>query len=406
MLRRKNYWLLFAVLLLSLTSLSPGMELPSEEGGPEPDRPREENPGREADRPEGGGLLRISLSLNENEFALMKELCRQYTQDTGVAVELGNRNGEEEDRGELLRELTIGDNPDILMADARDIRGLAESGYLLPVDLYQHTQGGAPLNLLLPLLQWNGYNWGVPLDVDPYVLAYSREALSEYGLSGLPDSLEEWSRLSGGMKGQAGRYVLALSSAEPYGLASFLAHYQGNGQALEWIAKSRGSFYLTSQTDEALWQKLRRGEVGAAAVPLSESRGSGLELQVPLTSSGTVPLDILKVRVFLLSAQSREPETAAQWMAYVTSAVSQNRWLADTGRMPAADEWYRNYGMDRIVKPRWMLTEAAVPGGRSGDMNWAAAADAAQGLLTGRFGAEAYREALSAETSAPVSPAL
>lgn len=43
MLRRKNYWLLFAVLLLSLTSLSPSMELDTDEGSYPPRQPLDQS---------------------------------------------------------------------------------------------------------------------------------------------------------------------------------------------------------------------------------------------------------------------------------------------------------------------------------------------------------------------------
>lgn len=81
------------------------------------------------------------------------------------------------------------------MLDGHSIYDLATRGYLLPVDIYQSVPGSTPLPMLIPQMQWNGYNWGVPLDIDPYVLVYSPERLAGMGVAEVPGSLEQWNEL-------------------------------------------------------------------------------------------------------------------------------------------------------------------------------------------------------------------
>lgn len=120
MLKRKNYWLLFAILLLSLTSLSPSMEL-STSNDPRPMK----RPQSQSTNPSSGDegtidSLHIRVSLNSEEFSELELLSNRYTLESGVKVILSNVDIEDADEV-LKHDLTIGDSPDIVMADGRSI---------------------------------------------------------------------------------------------------------------------------------------------------------------------------------------------------------------------------------------------------------------------------------------------
>lgn len=401
MLRRKNYWLLFAILLLSLTSLSPSMEL-NTNNNPRPMK----KPQSQSTHPSSGkegtiDSLRIRVSLNSEEFRELQLLSNRYTLTSGVKVVLSNV--ETEDAEEVLKhDLTIGDSPDIVMADGRSILDWATRGYLLPVDVYQSIPGSAPLTQLIPLMQWNGYNWGVPLDIDPYVLVYSPQRLAELGFSALPRSLEEWNTLFQNVLKAQRKYLLTMDTRNPYGLAAVIESMNSsllsnNQEVINWTQNARSYFYLTSRFNEDVWDMLQGGSVAVAALPLSEWQkhgNSSLTAESPLTINNGKRLESYSSRSFALPAQSQSPKEAVNWLAFITSEDSQMEWLDSTGSLPALEVLYRSehpfkyklpFGVDIIL-----LTDETAPEDESKG-GWSKIVEAVFLLLTGKIDAVGYK---------------
>ena len=394
MLRRKNYWLLFAILLLSLTSLSPSMEL-NTDNDPHPIK----KPQSQTVDPSSGedGVvesLRIRVSLTNEEFRELEMISNQYTLSSGVKVILSNVESENID--EVLKDdLTIGNSPDIVMVDGRSILDLATRGYLLPVDVYQSTPGSAPLTQLIPLMQWNGYNWGVPLDIDPYILVYSPQRLAELGLSALPRSLEEWDLMLQNLLIDQGQYLLAMDTRNAYGLSALFESMgsslrSANEEVLGWTQNARSYFYLTSRYNKDIWDMLQGGTLAVAALPLSEWQkhgNSSLAAEAPLTVNNGNGLESYYSRSFALPAQSQSPKEAVNWLAYITSETSQLDWLENTERLPALDSLYR-VGLPIHNKLPFavdlLLTDETAPEVES-QGGWSKVAEAVSLFLTGEL---------------------
>ncbi|WP_342421394.1 extracellular solute-binding protein [Paenibacillus sp. FSL E2-0178] len=408
MLRRKNYWLLFAVLLLSLTSLSPSMELDTDEGSYPPRQPLDQS-----EHPPSGELgdeqsLTIRVSLSSLEFSVLQRISNNYSLSSGVSVQLTNVNTEEDGASQVREELTVGDSPDIVMLDGHSIFDLASRGYLLPVDIYQSVPGSTPLTMLIPQMQWNGYDWGVPLDIDPYVLVYSPQRLAEWGLSGAPSSLEGWNGLLGRLNGDETKehYLLAMDTRNPYGYAAVLQSMGGGLLSMSdaqaaWTEAARGYFYLTSRFNQDIWDMLQDGKLAVAVVPLSEWRKYGnstLAVQAPLEQTGHNIYEAIHSRFFALPAQSGSPEAAVKWLAYVTSSSAQLEWLENTDHLPALDELYRS-GLPEISRLPFdsglFLTDDNAPESDS-EGEWSRKAEAAMLLLTGKLDAAGYQAAAAA----------
>ncbi|WP_405115925.1 extracellular solute-binding protein [Paenibacillus sp. FSL K6-1217] len=402
MLKRKNYWLLFAVLLLALTSLSPSMELNTDHGSYPPRQPLDQS-----ERPPSGEAgeiqsLQIRVSLSTEEFSVLEQISKEYTLSSGVDVNL--KNVEAEDGGaQIQQELTVGTSPDIVMLDGHSIYDLATRGYLLPVDIYQSVPGSTPLTMLIPQMQWNGYNWGVPLDIDPYVLVYSPERLAVLGVAEVPASLAQWNELLGRVKvdPEKKRYLLAMDTRNPYGYAAVL-HSMGSSllsaglEQAQWTEAARSYFYLTSRFNKEIWELLQDGKVAVAAVPLSEWKKHGnstLAVQMPKKQEGVPNEEVIDSRFFALPAQSGSPEAAVKWLAYVTSDTAQLEWLENTDRLPALAELYRSAQPKLGLLPMeagWFLAEDNTPGSGT-EAEWNRRADAALGLITGKLDAAGYQ---------------
>ncbi|MCE3202570.1 extracellular solute-binding protein [Paenibacillus sonchi] len=406
MLRRRNYWLLFAILLLSLTSLSPSMELETRE-----DTHPLKQQLNQSERPASGDKdriqsLNIRVSLSNEEFNELQRISNNYSLSSGTQVNLSNVDSGEAD-GVLKQDLTIGNSPDIVMTDGRSITDLATQGYLLPVDIYQSVPGSAPLTTLIPQMQWNGYDWGVPLDIDPYVLVYSPQHLSELGIAGLPRSLEQWNALLKVIREHPDKrqYLLAMDTRNPYGYSAVLESMGGSLQSvnpalLEWTKYAGSHFYLTRNTNTEIWNKLQDGTIAVAALPLSEWQlhgNSSLAAEAPLTDSSGLRYEAIHSRFFALPAQSGNPEAAVQWLAYVTSSSAQLEWLKNTGRLPALDELYRS-GLPESVKLPFdtalLFTDEADLEHESAG-GWTELSAAVTQLLTGKLDPAGYTAAVA-----------
>lgn len=406
MLRRRNYWLLFAILLLSLTSLSPSMELDTRDDNYPRKQPLDQSERPASGDKDGVKKLNIRVSLSDEEFNELQRISNNYSLSTGVQVNLTNVDSGNADE-KLKHDLTIGDSADIVMIDGSSITDLATRGYLLPVDIYQSLPGSAPLTTLIPQMQWNGYDWGVPLDIDPYVLVYSPQRLGELGFTGVPRSIEQWNELLKRIREQQGkeRHLLAMNSRNPYGYSAVLESMGGsllniNSSLLEWTQNTSSYFYLTSSYNTSIWDMLQDGKVAVAALPLSEWQqhgNSSLAAEAPVVAGSKIGYQALYSRFFALPAQSADPETAVKWLAYVTSSTAQLDWLENTGRLPALDELYRS-GLPERTKlpfdPKLLLTEETAinkePAG-----SWSELTAAVTLLLTGKVNAAGYAAALA-----------
>lgn len=352
------------------------------------DRPSTNTEGRER-------MIRISVSLPEREFAVLESISSRYAESSGIKVELRNREPEEPGQG-LMTDLTAGDRPDIVMTDGNRVLELASGGYLLPVDIYQSVPGDTPLPRLLSQVQWNGYGWGVPLDIDPMVIVYAPERLRELGLGGPPGSREEWQQLLAAA-GKQGKYMLSIDPRSPYGMGALLESL-GSGLAeadpelLEWIRGARSRMYYSASDRPELWERLHTGEVAAAIVPLSAWSGhSSSGLAASALSAGSAP-EALQSRCFALSAQSSSPEEAVAWVTHMTSAAVQREWGEQTGRLPALDEMYRRPQLDASgmspIQPSQLLEEAALP--QTAGLHWSRLAAAVTAFLTGKLDTAGY----------------
>lgn len=340
-----------------------------------------------------GGTLKIAVSLGADEFSELQDIAGRYALQNGLEMDL--TNAEHSGLGQALLDLlTVSDSPDIVMMDVRDIRQLATGGFLLPIDMYQSTPGGTTLPALAPLLQWNGYDWGVPLDVDPYVLAYSPPVLESFGLDAPPSSLEEWELLLEGWGTEENRYLLSLGDAGPYALSALLASMDSAlGEESEevsgWMERAKSRFLPPETGEKNVWDRLASGTLAVAAVPLSKWRSYGngtLAAVAPDQERSGVTAEALYGRSLALSAQSGNPEAAANFLSYLSTGEVQLEWLKATQRLPATNEPYRSPlpGEEKLPFGReWLLAGGADDQDREAVPSRDALIAAASALLAG-----------------------
>ncbi|AJS57730.1 ABC transporter substrate-binding protein [Paenibacillus sp. IHBB 10380] len=353
MMKRKNYWFLFAVLLLSLTSLSPSLDFaynnklndtkdPSRLLSPDsPDLTMNQQP------------IQITVQLSAEDFAQLQQKNEGFMRVTGIQTELSNIAL---DSNKLVDSLALGEGPDVMLVNSEDMYSLATKGYLLPVESYRkHSPESNGLSAILSLMEWNGYQWGTPYDMDPYVLLWQPLALEALGFHQPPKTVQEWNDLLEKYQESKGEYLLAIESEQPYGLATLLGEVGGDisnpeDESLNWIEQALPYMYIMDKHIEE-WKEMTKESVPLVISPYSnaavvQKRGMLLELSDNVYAKHPI---LLRSRSLAVSSHSVLPEQAAEWIAYMTSPTTQMEWLKATHRLPVLTSLYNHSSSSSIV---------------------------------------------------------
>lgn len=245
---------------------------------------------------------------------------------------------------------------DVVMVDQLTIAALAQSGLVRPLDpLIQEDltlEEDAFYAGTLDALTWQGQLWGLPADVDPWVLFYNRDLFDTAGVP-YPDDSWTWDDLLEA----AFRLSDPLADSPQYGLlldmsrADFVPMVYQNGgalvdslvaprevtftdpaavEAIQWYAdlallhgvsptppelRSQGGFQrvVTSQR-AAMWYG-----------PLSERGGELWGSPWPFEWGVAVPpgnphrMTLLSMRAYVMSAQTTDVGPAWEWLAFVAN---------------------------------------------------------------------------------------
>ena len=416
-MKRKNHWVLFAILLLALINLSPSEETT---------RVRPENRGEtqpvtlpEAQTLQETGHIQVAVQVDESDFRRLEDMSRQFTASHPVEVDLVNVPAEETYASFQRQLMKLGESPDVLLLDNVWVRRFAADGYLLPTEgYYSGSLSGEVLSASLIPNEWNGYVWGVPLDVDPYVLVYDTDKLKQLGLERPPISVEDWSALLSAFKKQHSQlYLLGLDYRDPYAAATLLWQLGGgwkpDGAAAFFALK--GNMPLSLQQLELIRPWLL--DTGAAGADPSRKRQSG-ELPIRITRASEAQKlahprtkvwmpDLqanmasawIQGRSYAVSSQTDNAEAAGLWISEMTSAINQMRWREATGHLPVLKTIY--YEATQNELPAWVPATlaagsgAALPASPALPAQLEAFAPLTYDYLSGALNAKQYRGRLA-----------
>ncbi|HEY2494957.1 MAG TPA: extracellular solute-binding protein [Paenibacillus sp.] len=344
MMKRKNYWFLFAVLLLSLTSLSPSLDFaynnrlndtkdPSRHLSPDsPDLTMNQQP------------IQITVQLSAEDFVQLQQKNEGFMRVTGIQTELSNIAL---DSNKLVDSLAMGEGPDVMLVNSEDMYSLATKGYLLPVESYRtHSPESNGMSALLSLMEWNGYQWGIPYDMDPYVLLWQPLALEALGFELPPKTVQEWTDLLVKFQESKGEYLLAIESEQPYGLATLLGEVGGDisnpeDGSLNWIEQALPYMYIMDKHIEE-WKGMAKESITLVISPYSNAaavKKQGMILELSDNVYAKHPI-LLRSRALAVSSHSVLPEQAAEWIAYMTSPTTQLEWSKATHHLPVLTSLY------------------------------------------------------------------
>ncbi|OAB43148.1 extracellular solute-binding protein [Paenibacillus antarcticus] len=348
-MKRKNYWILFAILLLSLTSLSPSIDFTQRNSKNNNNNTTSPESFELQNKESSNEPITISVQLSIDDFNKLDIMNKRFVKETGIQAQLTNIS-ENNAYDEVSQSLAIRESPDVLLMESEWVKTFAAKGYLLPVESYRKsTPDSNVLRSLLALVEWNGYQWATPFDMDPYVLVWQSKMLMDKGIRLSPSTNEEWIKLLDIQMQRKGKPLLGIESEQPYALAALIGGMGGDilqpeDQSLAWIEMALPYMYRVSTNDkQQALQSFMDGEMLMYLAPYSASKtwNDGLGIDFPEHFYAKSP-SFLRSRSFGVSSQSSLTEQASEWIAFMTAYSIQQEWFSETNRLPSLSAIYEN----------------------------------------------------------------
>jgi len=136
--------------------------------------------------------LEVEVSLSGDAFEVLQALNRTFmTLYPDITVALQNIPVDERYE-RLSRSFRMENAPDLILMDNEAVMQYAIKAQLQPTDdFFTSDTETQYLPAVIQQLTWNGYIWGVPFQVQPYILAYHEQAWYEMTGEVMPSSIEQ-----------------------------------------------------------------------------------------------------------------------------------------------------------------------------------------------------------------------
>ncbi|KIL34632.1 hypothetical protein SD71_18540 [Cohnella kolymensis] len=351
-----------ALILLGvmLFILSPWTEAPSRTSLPSPIMQKDDVETLEPVMARVPSLLTVEAALSDAEFGILEEQNKLYmTRHRNVMVNLIQIRPE--DAYEHFKtSLEMGDAADVMLVRNEWVKPFAVAGHLLPADAaFVGSAQAEQFAAVAAPAKWNGYFWGVPKDIDPYVTLWNsallRTLLGEN--IAFPLSAEQWQQLAAKSEAMPSPVSwLSLNPEDPMALLSWLDNASGErtdtlidsvydqwrGGALDSafgiLDQHRAGVTMDADAMQA-GRSVIEGRTAAAVIPFSAAvrlsyetpRGSTIQVD---RSSWNLPFVWPRGRSFVISAQTESEEAAYTWMAEMTDGPAQLEYYKQWGLLP------------------------------------------------------------------------
>jgi ABC-type glycerol-3-phosphate transport system substrate-binding protein len=329
--------------------------------------------------------IKVAVSFSANEFAVLQQLKTQYEAvHPGITITVENVAASEAYQI-WKKQSQLGEAPDIMLLDNGWVNEFAALGYLYPVDEFFTTE--QQLLQFEPILaqnKWNGYIWGVPKEIDPYILVYNKKRISESPLGRPPQSADELVALQKAISNPAeGLLGLQLPPKDARAFFSFLWSMGGathhplqsqkqelslnqsiNQQVLElFFGVNAEEGKADSPTNEsgntkpaalrmvspyasvAPWIDVAKGKTAMLIAPYSDYRQNMSNeigwIKLPSVKEGVGSGGLLKGRSFVVSSRSTVQKEAYEWIRRMTDLESQVKLWSAGGAGPAQLSAYK-----------------------------------------------------------------
>ncbi len=356
---RKYVLVLFGALLLAALLLIPFSRNANPTSIGKPD-------GKSNVQPAPGALvvdqlsdISVSVSLPHMQYQQLQELNRNFMMKyPHIQVELSNEPNKERAYDLWALESQQREAADIMLLDNGWVRSFAVRGFLKPADsIMTGDTLTDQMTGLLDSLKWNGYLWGVPKDLNPYIIVWNSALLKEAGFKEPPsdfDSLQTAALKTLELHPQAS--ILNLSAGDlhqqliwlaafqtkPSNLLKMLPLNEQQAQQLEWLQQmeanlSRIDVDAMSQLTEAF----QSNGLLAAVIPWNQYESINEDLRMKLSiDHEQVYYPWLNGRSYTISSNSDNEEEAMLWIGEMTDLMNQQMTYDRLGYLPARSSLY------------------------------------------------------------------
>ncbi|MBE7682131.1 extracellular solute-binding protein [Paenibacillus sp. P13VS] len=355
-MKRRHQVVLFAVLLLSLTILSPSFDFRGVPQNQDQDQENDAFPNAVTRSENQQAPVEIVVSMSEREFQVFSAIAKQVAAARVVKINL--RNLASDTYKEVLdNELAVGESGDVILLDSEEIQGYAKRGHLYPLNATTLSKAlGDSVSPLREKTEWNGYQWGMPFDFDPYVLASRSKSLADAGLERLPQSLDEWTRIINQMENKSQK-LLAINIDDAYAADAWLNEFGsgvapstlktateshitgGNEQALQVLNRVQ-PYIQVQNTNPDFIDKDMQEEALMVVTPFSQLVNNDLALTEDRLPNRIMfkPLAPVTSRSFVITSGSHEAEQASRWIEGMTSNSVQSDWYEQAHHLPGQQQ--------------------------------------------------------------------
>lgn len=365
MSHKKSLVILFSIIALSFFLLTSPIQLgSSERAQTDTDHPPINSSGNIAMLDPSKHTLQVMVSLPDQQYEVLERLNQEFM-DRHPNIEVVLLNTAEDRLYDRWRdEAILGQNADILLLDNDWLNTYSAHGLLAPI-----TETAEALNGIISAISkqtiWNGYVWGAPLDVDPYVLVWNRSVLASLREGSGMLTYEEWDSIyqqwvsDSETLDKGEHYGLYIDTADPHALSAlaWASGYLQEDQSSESIIASETEAALKAILDwlgndrlaeeEAVenigadrWGMIMEGKLLFMITRLSEAD----EHADPAIGIGPLPVTRtnggggtawLKGRSFAVHAKGTSKEQAIAWVREMTTEHSQQHLSTASGTLPA-----------------------------------------------------------------------
>ncbi|WP_440111108.1 extracellular solute-binding protein [Paenibacillus sp. QZ-Y1] len=353
-MRRRHQVVLFAVLLLSLTILSPSFDFRGTQLNQERDEEKDSFPNTSSRNEDTHSPVEVVVSMTETEFQLFQQLANKVAASQLVEIRIRNLKPDTYKRV-LNNEFLVGESGDVILLDSAEVQYHAKRGHLYPLNGTTLSKSlGETVVGLREMTEWNGYQWGMPFDLDSYVLAAHSSFLDEAGLESLPENKDQWIQLIQQASPDASD-LITINMNDPLAANVWLNEFDP-GMAPNTLKKA-----LTSSQTEGYQQVIElldqiqphiavdttnpvlSSTVNQKGTPMIVTLLSRLlnEHQSDADQKGSterLALDVLeplRSRSLVIAAGSLEADEASRWIEGMTSSAVQSEWYQQAHRLPA-----------------------------------------------------------------------
>lgn len=420
-MKRGHQVVLFAVLLLSLTILSPSFDFRGSQHNQERDQEKDAFPNTSSRNEDHHAPLEIVVSMSETDFQSFQRMADEVADSQHVEINLRNLEPDTYKRV-LDNQFSVGESGDIILLDSAEVQYHAKKGHLYPLNGTTLSKSlGETVVGLREMTEWNGYQWGMPFDFDPYVIAARSSFLDEAGLGALPESKEQWIKLVQ-QAAQDRTDLIRINLNDLHAVSAWLNQFEP-GMAPDKIKKAQTSSQMEAYqqviqlldqlqphiTVESINPTLSASDdqtdapmvVTLLSRLLSGNQGMAGE-QSSMERIALSKLEPLGSRSLVIAAGSLEAEEASRWIEGMTSSSVQSEWYRQANYLPAkqqeldleSQKLITKYGTTDIKS--WVPAESSQSLMTEGLIQTAAFQKKVQQLLAGEITANQYVKSIIA----------